>query len=214
LIPQRLDHFAQARFLNHQRRHAETQSLDHAVQETQGRLPERRLRLTQIARESEDAHGLRREVMPERRFARRLRAAQEMRQALLAIEDAQAGGEIDPVPRLFELIVAQAALKLAFQDAAGDVGADFGQRANLIDEMRARTDARLDRAFAAVLEKYAKTPLGHLDGGFVEFARLKNLEVLPGDVRDGILRGAPALPAAPQKERREEQKGHDRCRQY
>src|SRR6476646_6962278 len=123
-----------------------------------------------------------------------------MRQAFLAIEHAQAGGQIAPVPGLLHMIVAEPPAELAFKDAPGRVGADLGEGAYLIDEVRSRPDARLDGPFAAALEQDAKTPFDAFDCRLVEFAALQDFEVLAGDVGQSVLARPPALPAAAQEE--------------
>ena len=153
----------------------------------QRRLAERRLRLPQIAREAEEANGLGGEIMSQRRGTGVLRAAQQVRQTLLPIEQTQAGGQIDPVPGLFELISLESRrCELPFENASGGVGADLGQGANLIDELRAGPHACFDRPFAAALEEDVKAPFDLLDRGLVEFAALEDLEMLLGDFGDGF----------------------------
>ena len=58
-----------------------------------------------------------------------------MRQTLFSIQIAQAIGQINPVPRLFNGVARQAPLKLAFENAAGVIGADFCERPYVNDEM-------------------------------------------------------------------------------
>jgi len=54
---------------------------------------------------------------------------------------------------LFELIVAEPALELAFEDAAGIIGADFREGADLYDEMHTGTKAGFHlRQFTAFQE--------------------------------------------------------------
>ncbi len=170
--------------------------------------------LPQVAREAEECKSFPpRSSVPSGDSSGVLRAAQQVGQAFLAVEQAQARGQVDPVPRLFELIIAQAALELALQNASGGVGADLGEGANLIDEMRAGPNAFFDGPFAAVLEENAEAAFDDFDGGFVEFAALQDFEMLARHIGEGFLRGAPPLPAAPQKEKRQEQEGQQRCHQ-
>src|SRR5258708_4707200 len=144
------------------------------MQEPQRRLAARRFRMPQIAREAEEANRLRGEVMPQRRFLGVLRTPQEVRQTLLPIEHAQAGRQIDPVPGLVELIAAESAMQLAFEDTSGRVGADLRERANLINELGAGTQVGFDAALAFALEEQVQSAFDVLDGLLVEFARLKD----------------------------------------
>jgi hypothetical protein len=80
------------------------------VENAQGGPAQRRVRLAQVACKAEEADRLSREEVAQRDVARRLGAAQQMRQALRAVQAAQAIGQVDPVPRLLNLVVGQAAL--------------------------------------------------------------------------------------------------------
>ena len=106
-----------------------------------------------------------------------------MRQALAAVQRAQAVGQVDPVPRLLELVVGEAALQLAFEDAAGVVGAQLGQGAHLHDVLHAGPQAGLDGVDLAAFEQVAEAGLGRLDGRLAELAALEQVDVLPGDRR-------------------------------
>ena len=128
-----------------------------------------------------------------------------MRQALGAVEAAQAVGQVDPVPRLFDGVVGQPALKLAFQDAAGVVGAEFGQRADLDDVLHPGPQARLDRFHFAAFEQIAEAALGRLDGRFVELKALIKVDVLPADRRQFF---AQHLPTAPMADQDKKGRGH------
>jgi hypothetical protein len=69
--------------------------------------------------------------MAERHVAGNFNTAQQARQTFLAVQRPQAAGQDDPVPGLFELVVAEAALELALQDAASVLGAQLGQQTTL-----------------------------------------------------------------------------------
>ena len=75
---------------------------------------------------------------------------------------AQAAGQVDPVPGLLDLVVGQAALELAFEDAAGVVGADLGQGPDLNDVVHARAQTGLDGLDVAALQQVAEARLGRL----------------------------------------------------
>ena len=116
--------------------------------------------------------------MAQRQLAGRFRAAQQMRQALLAIQRPQAVGQVDPVPGLFELIVGQPALQLAFEDFARVVGADLGQGADMNDVMHAGPQAGFDRRQLAALQQFAKAGFCRFHRRFVELAALEQVDVL------------------------------------
>jgi hypothetical protein len=77
--------------------------------------------------------------MNERKLVRLVDALQEHGQAFVAIEVAEAVGEVDPVPGLVHVVVAELAAELALQDLAGCLGADLGQGADADDILRAGT---------------------------------------------------------------------------
>ena len=95
-------------------------------------------------------------------------------------------GQVDPVPGLFDLVVGQPALQLAFEDAAGVVGAELGQGADLDDVLHAGPQAGLDGLDLAALEQVAEAGLGRFDGGLAELAALEQVDVLPADRRQFV----------------------------
>ena len=163
---------------------------------------ERRVRLTKITRKSQEAGRLRREEMTQRNLAGRFGAAQQVRQALLAVQRPQAACQVDPVPRLFELIVAEPALQLAFEDAAGVVGADFGEGTHLHHVLHARPKAGLDGIDLAPLQQPAQVRLGRLHDRFIELGTLKKLDVLTRDRRELAGQVLPTMQAAQQDDDR------------
>ena len=134
--------------------------------------------------------------MAQRQFGGRLGAAQQVRQALGAVEAAQAVGQVDPVPRLFDGVVGQPALELALEDAAGVVGADLGQGANLDDVVHPGAQAGLDGADLAALQQIAEAGLGRLDGRLAELAALEEVDVLPADRRQFLAEKLATPPVA------------------
>src|SRR5262245_27133325 len=101
-----------------------------------------------------------------------------MRQTFFTIEKPQASGEVNPVPGLFEMIVGKSSLKLAFEDAAGGVGADLRQSSHLKHVMHSRPQARFYGRFVAALQHGSKTPFYRLNRGLIESTALKKLKVL------------------------------------
>ena len=213
LIPERLDHLADAG-LGHQRRlDAEAQPLQGAVQHPQGGAAQRRVRLAQVAGEAEKADGFGGEEVAQRQVAGRLGTAKQVRQALGAVEAAQAVGQVDPVPRLFDGVVGQAALELAFENAAGVVGAELGQGAHLDDVLHPGAQTGLDGGDLAAFQQIAEAGLGRLHRRLAELAALEQVDVLPADRRQLVAQQLPPSPVADQqKERRRHQHGSSTTR--
>ncbi len=138
--------------------------------------------------------------MAQRNVAGRLGTAQQMRQTLRTVQAAQAVGQVDPVPRLLDLVVGQAALQLAFEDAAGVVGAELGQGADLDDVLHAGAQAGLDGRHFAAFQQIAEARLGRFDGRLVELAALEQVDVLPADRRQFVVEILPAMQVPGQQE--------------
>ncbi len=201
-VPERFDHLADAS-LGHQRRlDAEAQPLQGAVQHAEGGAAERRVGLAQVAGEAEEADGFGGEEMAQRQFGGRLRAAQQVRQALGAVEGAQAVGQVDPVPGLFDGVVGQPALELALEDAAGVVGADLGQGANQDDVLHPGAQAGLDGAHLAALQQIAEAGLGRLHRRLAQLDALVDVDVLPADRRQFLAEKLTTTPVADEQNKR------------
>ena len=201
VVPQVFQHLAQAGLDDHLRLHAEAQPLDGPVQDAQGGAAQRRLGVAQVAGETQKADRLGGEEVAQRQVARQLGAAQQVRQALLAVERAQAVGQVDPVPGLFQDVVAEPAVELAFEDAAGVVGADLGQGADVDDVVHAGPQAGLDRGQLAALQEFAQLRLGGLQHRLVQLAALEQVDVLTGDGREFLAEGAAARGVPAEQER-------------
>ena len=172
---------------------AETHAFHRAVKHAQGRTPQRRFRLPDVAGKTHEASRLGGEKVPQGRVECRRRTSQQRWQAFLTTDGAQAAGEVDPVPGLLELVVCQPALELAFQDAAGGVGADLSEGADLEEELGAGAQRVGDFLVFAALEQGAEAALDGFHDFFVYLSGLKNLEVLADDRRIGVFWGPPEL---------------------
>src|SRR5947209_2628378 len=161
------------------------------MKQTQCSPTQRRFRLAQIAGETEKRNSLGREEVAKRNLDCGIGAAQQVRQALFAVEGPQAAGQVDAVPGLLELVISQMAMQLALENLAGRFCADLRESADLKHEVHARTQAGYDRRLVAALQKSAKAPLRGLDGLFIDVTALKNLEVLPRHRRKRIGELAP-----------------------
>lgn len=179
VVPEVFHRFTQPGLDHHLGLDAVAQPLHGAVQRAQGGGAERAGGLAQIAGEAEEADRLRGEEMAQRRLARRLRAAEQMRQALLPVQVAEAARQVDPVPGLFDLIAREAALELTFENPAGGLGADLGQRTHLNDVVHAGAQTRLDRFDLAAFEQHPEARFHRLHGRFIELPALEQLDVLP-----------------------------------
>src|SRR5207302_4899425 len=124
----------------------------------------------------------------------------QVRQALLPARGAQSTRQIDPVPRLFELIVRKPAMQLAFEDCARRLGADLGESTHVEEELHAGPQTRLDLRVLAALEHDAKTAFGNLDDFLVDLARLKDLEMLLGHRGQHALAHLASLQESAEKE--------------
>ena len=161
--------------------HAQAEAFHRPVQDAQGRPPQAAVALMQVTREAEEADGFRGEEVPERDVARGLGTAEQMRQALGAVQGTEPIGQVDPVPRLFDLVVGQPAIELAFQDKAGVVGAELRERAHLDHVVHAGPQARLDSVYLPPLQQVAEAGLGRFDRRFTQLAALEKVDVLPAD---------------------------------
>ncbi len=138
-------------------------------------------------------------------IAARVGATEELRQALLPVEVAEAVGQIDPVPRLLDHIRGQPPLQLALENSAGIVGAELGQGPDLNDIMRARSQAGLDGVQLPAFQQFPEAVLGGFHRRLTELAALEEVDVLPAHGRQ--LLTALLLPAQvpPEEEGRRHQ---------
>ena len=183
MIPKVFDQFPQTSLNHHLGRHAVAQSFQGPVQQPQGGSTQRRLGLAQIAKKTQKTDGLGREEMAQGIFPRGLGSTQQIRQTLRAVEAAESIGQVNPVPRLLDLVLGETAIQLTFEDAAGIFGSQFGQGPNLDDVLHARTEAGLDSLHLAALQQFAETDLDRLHGGLAELTSLKQVDVLAADRR-------------------------------
>jgi hypothetical protein len=97
---------------------------------------------------------------------------------------------------LFDLIFGEAALKLALEDAAGVVGTDLRQGADLYDKVGAGAKAGLDLLDFASFQQDAETIFGRLQGCFVQLSALKEIDVLTSDGRQFVFQVLPTVQVA------------------
>jgi hypothetical protein len=141
--------------------------------------------------------------------ARGLGAAQQVGQALHAVQRPQAARQVDPVPRLLHLVVGQAALQLPFEDAPGLVGAQLGQGADLHHVLHPRAQAGLDGRQLAALQQVAEAGLGRVEQRLAELPALEQVDVLPRDGGQFLPAGRPPVEVPPQQEGGRRQHRHD-----
>jgi hypothetical protein len=122
-----------------------------------------------------------REKMAQGMIASVFGATKEMRQALFALDAAQAVGEIDPVPRLLDHVAGEAALQLAFENASGILRADFHQGPDLNNIMGPRPQTGFDGLPFAPFEQMTHAGLGGFHGCFAELSALEEIDVLSRD---------------------------------
>lgn len=104
---------------------------------------------------------------------------------------------------------------MAFEDLPRGVGADFGQGADMEEELRAGSQTRRNFFVLAAFEHAAEAALGRLDGLLVHLPGLEDLEVLPDHGREARRRLPPRVQGPAQQEsqhderRQHEQQGDD-----
>jgi hypothetical protein len=112
---------------------------------------------------------------------------------------ADAVGQVDPVPALFDRIFAQAPLQLAAEDGADVWTAQFRERLYLDGVLQPWPQAGFSVGYLAAFQKRSKPGLGGFDRRFAEPATLEKVQVLLCDRRQqrllsGVSRQRPAQP--------------------
>src|SRR5262249_46068402 len=129
--PQLRDRLAEPRVADHLRLDTEPQAAERLIEHAQCGTAEWRRRSAEIVGKSDAGRRLRRVELAERHVRRTGRAAEEIGQALLAVQPAQAVSQIDPVPALLDGIVTELAPQLLTENGAGLRATDLGERLDL-----------------------------------------------------------------------------------
>src|SRR5262249_15750959 len=154
--------------------HPAAQPLQGTMEDRAGGVAQRAVGiLGKVAGEAKEANRFSGKEMSEWLLACRLSATEQMRQTLRAVESAESGGEVDPVPRLLDLVGGQSALELAFEDPASVIRSKLGQCTNLDDIKHAGTKTGLDGSIISTFEQCTEMSLGRLDSGLAEMAALE-----------------------------------------
>ena len=195
VVPQRLDHLADPRLGDHVGRHAEAQPFQGALQHAQRRPAQRASATGAGSRRSRGSRwsrrrrnvpaGCRRPRSAQRSRCGRLCARLSVRRPLARSIQYHACSIWSSVSRRCEL---------AFEDAAGVVGAQFGQGAHLHDVLHAGAQAGLDGLDLAALQQIAEARLGRFDRRLAELAALEQVDVLPADRRQFVAQHVLPMP--------------------
>jgi len=182
-VPNHLDDFAKAGLSQDLRRHAETQPFQGTVQGAKGGPAGRRVHLLHVPAEAQEGYDFCRKILYQRIIVRGGHAGEQPRQTLLAVQVAQAAGQVDPIPGLVELVAGDLAVELVFQYLARFLRTDFGQSANAKDVLRAVTETGGNTVDHPHLQPAAEAALRRLHFGLIELPSLVEVEVLAGHGR-------------------------------
>jgi hypothetical protein len=109
---------------------------------------------------------------------------------------------------MFEEVIGVTAFQLTFQDSAGGVGADFGQRPYVDNVLHPGPETGFHRLPIAPFQERPQPSFGRFNGAFIELPPLKEVNVLAGNRGEIIASQLPSM-----KETAQQKGGWDKQRQ-